>query len=228
MASTQTFDPAKAGFRVADTPITRKPRRPSTRAVKRPQYADAVWFSFNQGHALEVTVPVRAVADTIRKLKTAARFLERTEQAEVRVQISVEEVDDEPGKARHSLVKFLGHEPWLLGRRVSKVEAEAREAGQQAAEDVIAARTDQPARPRHRRTTAGTRGSHARRTALRDPVVRAVITRSQPLRPVTCRMRGLRCFRPSFSATHTRFSMVIASGLPGRYHLLTPTEMLGG
>jgi hypothetical protein len=167
-----------------------------------------VWFSFKNGHPLEVTVPVRAVADTIRKLKTAARFLERTEQAEVRVQISVEEVADEPGKARHSVVKFLGHEPWLLGRRVSKVEADAREAGREAAEDVIAARADQP---RHRRTTAGTRGSHARRSALRDPVVRAVITRSQPLRPVTDRMRGLRCFTPSFSTAHTRFLMVIAT-----------------
>src|SRR6185312_13998777 len=117
MASTQTFDPAKAGFRVAETPITRKPRRPSTRAVKRPQYADAVWFSFQNSHALEATVPVRAVADTIRKLKTAARFLERTEGTEVRVQISVEEakeqqvVDGEPVmvpvKPPKSVVKFL-------------------------------------------------------------------------------------------------------------------------
>lgn len=221
MADTKTFDPAAAGFRVA-TPITRKPRRPSTRKVPRPQYADAVWYSFQHNHPLEVTVPVRAAEDTIRKLKAAARFLERTENAEVRVQISVEPALDESGepvKPPKSVVKFLGHEPWLLGRRVAKEAAEAA--------DTPGVPAPRPA-ARHRRTTAATRsGTTARRASLRDPLVRAVITRLQPLHPVSAGMRGLQWLLVSFSVSHTRVCMVVASEFPGRYDLFTPTEMLG-
>src|SRR5690242_11620206 len=88
----ETFDPAKAGFRVSDEPIGRKPRRATNTAQPRPQYADAVEFSFLQGRPLEVTVPLRSVADTMRALKRAARYLDRNRGTgpEVRVQISVE------------------------------------------------------------------------------------------------------------------------------------------
>lgn len=219
MASTQTFDPARAGLRIAETPIARKPRRPSTRKIPRPRYANAVWYSFQQGHALEATVPVRAVDDTIRQLKTAARYLDRTEKPEVRVQISVEPELDADGKpTKRSVVKFLGHEPFLLGRRVSKVAAE--DTGKPA---------EPQAGPRHRRTVAGTRQSaHARsKASLPRPVVGSVITSPQPLRPVHAVMEGLWCLCVSFSAAHTRLLMVIASEFPGLYHLLTPTETLG-
>jgi hypothetical protein len=197
MANTQTFDPVASGFRLASAPITRKPRRPSTKPQPKPQYADAVWYSFQHDHPLEAEVPVRAVEDTIRKLKQAARYLERThstqaKKVEVRVQISVEESSVKP---RHSVVKFLGHKPWMLGRRVSKAEADAREAGVEAAQDVSAARQD-PVVPaprqagQHRRTVAGTRPSHRRRSALSCALVWAVITWLQPRFPVCPGMRG--------------------------------------
>jgi len=178
MADTQTFDPKAAGFRVATEPIRRKARTPSSRQQPRPQYADAVWYSFSHGDPLEVEVPVRAVEDTIRKLKAAARYLERTEGKEVRVQAAAEPLLDpatnEPVRPAKSVVKFLGHEPWVLGRRVAKVENEARAAGAQAAEDVIAARP-----PKHRRTVAGHRQPAHRRASLRGALVGSVIT---PLR----------------------------------------------
>lgn len=186
MADTQTFDPVRAGFRVADGPIARKPRRPSSRPQPKPQYADSVWWSFNNDQPLEVSVPVRAVEDTVRKLKRAARYLERTKsttgkKVEVRVQIGVE---TDPDKPKNSVVKFLGHKPWALGRRVSKMEADAREAGadagEQAAADHLARQV--PAQPRHRRTTAATRATTGRHTkaSLRDALVWAVITPRQP------------------------------------------------
>lgn len=183
MADTQTFDPAAAGFRVADGPIKRRARRPSAKRVVRPQYADAVWYSFENSHPLEATVPVRAVEDTIRKLKAAARFLERTEGAEVRVQIGVEASSEDP---KQSVVKFLGHEPWLLGRRVAK-----------AAADSDVAQVPPPRQgdaPRHRRSTAATRGQHTRLASLPAPVVRAVITRLRPLHLVSMRGEGSQCF----------------------------------
>lgn len=163
MADTLTeFDPAKAGFRMADTPITRKARTPSAKPGPKPKYADAVWFSYQRGHALEAVVSPRSVAETIRKLKAAARYLERThDDVEVRVQISVEpELADGPagddGKpvqvpTGKSVVKFLGHEPWALGRRVAKL----------AGENGHAEPDPEPERPR--RTVAAHRP--ARRTA---------------------------------------------------------------
>lgn len=125
MASTVTdFDPTSAGLRVADSPITRKPRRPSSKPGPKPQYADAVWFSFQKGHPLEATVSPRSVEDTIRRLKAAARYLERVNDGvEVRVQISVEPEMADGQPTKKSVVKFLGHEPWVLGRRVAKVAA---------------------------------------------------------------------------------------------------------
>lgn len=173
MANTQTFNPEAAGFRVASEPIKRKPRTPSSRKQPRPQYADAVWYSFQHGHPLEVTVPVRAVADTIRKLKAAARYLERTEGKEVRVQAAAEPLLDEDGqpvKPAQSVVKFLGHEPWVLGRRVAKVAAEP-----------------EPPAPavsgRHRRTVAGYREPAHRKASLRGSLVGSVITTVEPRCP---------------------------------------------
>lgn len=183
MATVTGFNPAAAGFRVSEGPIRRKARTPSTKPQPKPRYADAVWYSFDQDHPLEAVVPTRSVEDTVRALKRAARYLERTNGVEVRVQIGVEPVLDaetgEPAKPAKSTVKFLGHKPWLLGRRISKTVAEAREAGAQAAEDIIAARAPGAHR---RRTTASTRGQHAR-ASLPQPVVRAVITRPRPPYP---------------------------------------------
>lgn len=205
MAQTlETFDPAKAGFRVAEGPIARKPRRPSTRPAPKPKYADAVWYSFTNEHPLEVTVPVRAVEDTVRQLKRAARYLERTHGKEVRVQIGVEPVvepkvvDGKPVVDRgepvmvpvhpaKSLVKFLGHEPWLLGRRIAKEAATPAESPAQPPPSVA----------KHRRTTAGTRssaGQHRAQASLPDALVWAVITSRQPSFPVSTRERGLLCF----------------------------------
>jgi hypothetical protein len=150
-----------------------------------------------------VSVPVRSVEDTVRNLKTAARYLERTHSSpghkvEVRVQISVEPelepvlkdgetVHDEHGqivmqpvRPAKSLVKFLGHEPWILGRRVSMVQAQAGEP----AEPV------QLAGHKHRkRTVAG-----HRKTALRRAVVRPVITPHEPQFCRYGRARGSWCF----------------------------------
>jgi hypothetical protein len=199
MQTLNQFDPVAAGFRVSDGPIARKPRTPSSKPAPKPQYADAVWYSFQNDHPLEVTVSVRSVEDTVRKLKRAARYLERTHGKEVRVQIGVEPLLDEqsqPVKPAQSVVKFLGHAPWLLGRRIAKVESDAREAGAEAAADVIAAR---PA-ARHRRTTAATRPAGGRHTkaSLPDALVWAVITQRQPSFPVTNRVRGLSCFHVVF------------------------------
>lgn len=164
-----------SGIRVAATPIRRKKRRSSSRATPKPQYADAVWYSFQNGAPLEVPVRPTAVADTVRKLKRAARYLERTHGDEVRVQISVEEFTPEelaidPKLANKSKVKFLGHAPFMLGRRIS--QARAADLGAEPEAPV-------PAAPRHRRTVAATRGSHAK-TALQHAVVRAVITADNP------------------------------------------------
>lgn len=187
----QKFDPAEAGFRVATGPIQRRKRRPSTRPQPKPQYADAVWYSFENDHPLEVSVPVRSVEDTVRKLKRAARYLERThstpaKKVEVRVQIGVEP-DPDPAKPKHSLVKFLGHEPWMLGRRIAKEAA-----------------TPTPARPMgHRRTTAATRSSQTK-ASLPAALVWAVITQQQPSFPVTTRERGLLCFPLVFKILRSR------------------------
>jgi hypothetical protein len=180
-----TFNPEAAGFRLAG-PITRKPRTPSSKPQPKPQYADAVLYSYEHKHPLEAEVPVRSVEDTVRKLKAAARYLERhdTKGREFRVQVSVEPVlgeDKQPVKPARSTVKFLGHAPWVLGRRVAKVEAEAREAGaeagEQAAEDAVAAR-----QPKHRRTVAGHRpASHRRpKASLHGTLVGSVITATEP------------------------------------------------
>lgn len=181
--TTQTteFNPAAHGLRVADEPIRRKPRSPNSRATPKPQYADAVWYSFQHGTPLEISVRVPAAADTVRKLKRAARYLERVHSAqgkkvEVRVQISVE-ADPDPGKPNHSLVKFLGHEPWLLGRRISM------EKGHLGATEAYKLADLPPEGGQHRkRSVSGVRGTH-RKTALRPvrrPVVRAVITPHTP------------------------------------------------
>ena len=92
MQTLKEFNPEAHGLRVAGTPITRKPRTPSAKSAPKPKYADAVWFSFTEGKPLEVSVPVARVEDTIRQLKQAARYLDRTHgpKTEVRVQISVE------------------------------------------------------------------------------------------------------------------------------------------
>jgi hypothetical protein len=159
-----TFDPQAAGLRVAATPITRKPRTPSAKPGPKPKYADAVWFSFTKGHALEAVVAPRSVQETIRKLKAAARYLERTHstddsKVEVRVQISVEpELGGEDGRTPtgKSVVKFLGHEPWALGRRVAKLATENGHAAEPAAEPG-------PAPERPRRTVAARRPVRTRR-----------------------------------------------------------------
>jgi hypothetical protein len=212
MGTLTGFDPVSAGFRVA-TPIRRRKRRPSSRATPKPQYADAVLYSFQQGTPLEVSVRTSAVEDTVRKLKRAARYQERTTGREVRVQISVEpvmvqatgangqpEVDGKGdpvmvlAKPAKSTVKFLGHEPWMLGRRISKARAE----------ELGAAEPDAPAPAavpgQHRRTVAETRPRHAR-TALHHAMVRAVITTDRPLAEMA---GGL-----SFSRARCRCQVVI-------------------
>jgi hypothetical protein len=215
-STTEAFDPVKAGFRVATGPIERKPRRPSNRPQPKPQYADSVWWSFNNDQPLEVSVPVRSVEDTVRKLKRAARYLERTKSTasrkiEVRVQIGVE---PDPDKAKNSVVKFLGHKPWALGRRIAKIEADAREAGAEAGEQAAAdALARVPAQaPRHRRTTAATRapgsGRHSR-ASLRDALVWSVITPQRPSFPVTTPVRGSLCFSPA----HTEFLAIVSRSL---------------
>jgi hypothetical protein len=182
----QQFDPAAAGFRVSTGPIMRRKRRASAKPQPKPQYADAVWYSFENDHPLEVVVPVRSVEDTVRRLKRAARYLERThstqaKKVEVRVQIGIEPLlgeDGQPVKPAQSTVKFLGHEPWMLGRRIAKEAASP---------------TDTPRPAGHRRTTAATRSSQPK-ASLPDALVWAVITQQQPSFPVTTPVRGLLCF----------------------------------
>lgn len=222
MADTQTYDPVAAGFRVASGPIARKPRTPSSRPQPKPQYADSVWWSFSNDQPLEVSVPVRSVEDTVRKLKRAARYLERTKstaskKVEVRVQIGVE---PDPDKPKNSTVKFLGHGPWALGRRIAKIEADAREAGteagEQAAAHVLADQVPSQA-PRHRRTTAGTRAVPApgrrSRASLPDALVWAVISQQQPSFPVSTRERGLLRFPPA----HAEFLAIVSRSLLPSY-----------
>lgn len=211
MGTLTSFDPAKAGFRVAG-PIRRKPRTPSTKAAPKPQYADAVWYSFQQGTPLEAKVRTGAVEDTVRRLKRAARYLERTHKVEVRVQISVEPVTEQakdaegnllfeggepvmvPVKPARSLVKFLGHEPYMLGRRISQARAqELAGSGVVVAEqevtvnstDLLGRPNDVTVtdRPKHRRTVAGTRAQHAK-SALQHALVWPVITAGESLIPV--------------------------------------------
>lgn len=231
MASmTEAFDPVKAGFRVATGPIERKPRTPSTKPQPKPQYADSVWWSFSNDQPLEVSVPVRSVEDTVRKLKRAARYLERTrstasKKVEVRVQIGVE---PDPDKPKNSMVKFLGHEPWPLGRRIAKMESDAREAGQeageQAAADALARVPEQGAR--HRRTTAGTRattGSGRRsRASLRDALVWPVISPQRPQFPVRPRELGSLCF----SCVRHEFRPIVSWSLLPSYPGCTMTSPL--
>ena len=192
MQTLKEFNPEAHGLRVAGTPITRKPRTPSAKSAPKPKYADAVWFSFTEGKPLEVSVPVARVEDTIRQLKQAARYLDRTHKpkTEVRVQISVEpelDTDGQPVKPAKSLVKFLGHEPFLLGRRVSK------ERLSPAPEPV---QPNTPAHGRRKRTVAATTVGRHVKTALRCAVVRAVITPEAPGFPQLRRIRGL-CVFPS-------------------------------
>ncbi len=232
--TTQTdFNPAAHGLRVAE-PIRRKPRSPNSRATAKPKYADAVWFSFQHGEPLEVSVRPTAALDTVRQLKQAARYLERInstggKKTEVRVQTSIEPemepvigedgqvvLDDhgkpvlQPAVPARSLVKFLGHEPFLLGRRVSMEKAKLAEE----AERPRSLDTDDTGRPdlrqvahktaaevagpgqHRRRTVSGTRGQH-RKTALRPvwrPVVRAVITPHTPQFSPCGRTWGVWCF----------------------------------
>lgn len=175
MQTLTEFNPEAHGMRVT-TPIERKQRTPSSRTAPKPKYANAVWWSFQNGKPLEVEVRVAVVADTVRALKQAARYLERTHKDdEVRVQISVEPAMEADGdklvpKKGYSLVKFLGHEPFLLGRRIAKV-----------ALDTAAAEPEAPAKPasHRRRTPSATRASH-RRTALRRALARPVITPRSP------------------------------------------------
>ena len=195
----EAFEVFKDGIRRSEGPITRKQRSAPSKPQPRPQYANAVEFSFREGSPLEVTVPTRSVADTVRALKRAARHLDRNRGTgpEVRVQISVEPVmvqqksdgvpvvdaNGEPvmveARPRRSVVKFLGHQPYMLGRRISKAQAEARSAGAEAAADVLAAR--RPGTGQHRRRAAVT---HAK-ASLRAALVRAVITRLRPWFPVS-------------------------------------------
>lgn len=175
MSTLTGFDPVAAGFRVAE-PIKRRKRRPSSRTAPKPQYADAVLYSFKNGQPLEVSVRTSAVEDTVRRLKRAARYQERTTGEEVRVQISVEaytdaELAEDPKLRNKSRVKFLGHSPYMLGRRISKARAEELGATEPEA--------PAPAPARHRRTVAARRPQHAR-TALRHAMVRAVITAGAP------------------------------------------------
>lgn len=179
MTQTKEFNPADAGFRVpSDTAMHRKQRTPSAREAPKPKYADAVQYSFEHDHPLEVEVPVRSVEDAIRELKRAARYLDRNTDKEVRVQVTVEPVMVEqdgnmvPAKPARSVLKFLGHKPYPLGRRIAKLAAVEDEPGQDEQPEVPAPR---------KRTVAATRtggkskGSH-RKASLRNPVVRAVIT----------------------------------------------------
>ena len=187
MQTLKEFIPEAHGLRVT-TPLTRKPRSPSAKQAPKPKYADAVWFSFTEGKPLEVSVPVARVEDTIRQLKQASRYLDRTHKpkTEVRVQISVEpelDTDGQPVKPAKSLVKFLGHEPFLLGRRIAK---ERLDSGP----DAVAV----PSGGSHRRRTVA--GARHAKTALRCAVVRAVITPEAPSFPLMRRIRGLRVFPP--------------------------------
>ncbi len=181
MGTLTGFNPEAAGFRVA-TPIKRRKRRASSRATPKPQYADAVLYSFRNSTPLEVSVRTSAVEDTIRRLKRAARYQERTTGEEVRVQISVEEFTPEELEAdaklrNKSRVKFLGHAPYMLGRRISKAKAEELGAEPEAPAPVVPV-------AKHRRTVAAGRGQHAaRKTALRHAVVWAVITAGNPRSP---------------------------------------------
>ena len=220
MQTLKEFNPAAHGLRVASTPITRKPRTPSSKSAPKPKYADAVWFSFQQAEPLELEVRLASVEDTIRKLKQAARYLDRTHgpKTEVRVQISVEPVlepllkdgeivygDDGkivmvPVKPAKSVVKFLGHAPYLLGRRVSMAAATGGPApdedGRPDLRHVAKQEYPELAPGQHRkRTVAGTSGGH-RKSALRRAVVRAVITAEAPSFPLMWRARGLRVFPP--------------------------------
>lgn len=198
MAATQTFDPVPAGFRLSDESIKRKPRRASDKPQPKPKYADSVWWSFNNDRPLEVEVPTRSVEDTVRALKRAARYLERTKKVEVRVQIGVEPMLDEakePVKPAKSVVKFLGHKPWMLGRRIAK-------------EAVEEARPPAPGRPagQHRRTTAATRAQHAK-ASLHHAMVRAVITRARPPSRVE-RGGGLGVFQDRSFDNSREFSLI--------------------
>ena len=212
----EEFVPTAHGVRVADTPITRKQRTPSSRKTPRPKYANAVWWSFQAGKPLEVEVRVKDAADTVRALKQAARYLDRTRKDdEVRVQISVEPAMEAEGdtlvpKKGYSLVKFLGHEPFLLGRRIAKEALDKADAEPESAA---------PASHR-RRTPAATRASH-RKTALRRGVARPVITPHSP-RMLSFRQRGL-----------WRFPVVSGSCIPlepgsfgGCYFVRKPIDFL--
>ena len=198
MQTLKEFNPAAHGLRVAGTPITRKPRTPSSKSAPKPKYADAVWFSFQQAEPLELEVRLASVEDTIRKLKQAARYLDRTHgpKTEVRVQISVEPVlepllkdgeivygDDGkivmvPVKPAKSVVKFLGHAPYLLGRRVSMAAATGGPApdedGRPDLRHVAKQEYPELAPGQHRKRTVA--GPAHRKSALRRAVVRAVIT----------------------------------------------------
>ena len=171
MAALTEFNPEAHGMRVAGE-IRRKPRSPSARKAPKPPFADAVWWSFEQGKPLEVTVKTSGAADTVRALKRAARYDEREHKGtEVRVQISVDAALDNDGQPRKgwSVVKFLGHEPFILGRRVTMERLKADQP--------------EPAPPapagHRRRTVARTRGQHAK-TALPHPVDGPVITPGDP------------------------------------------------
>lgn len=118
-----TFQPE---IRPAARPIERK-RRVQTRPAPKPQFADAVWKSFETGTEQDMLhVPADKYDDIVRSLKRAARYLDRTRDVEVRVQVGKPEPEtnhpdypelDHPG---HVVVKFLGHRPRLLGRRIAK------------------------------------------------------------------------------------------------------------
>lgn len=205
MATATNYDPVKAGFRVAD-PIKRKPRSAPSKPQPKPRYADSVWWSFSEGQPLEVTVPTRSVDDTVRLLKRSARYLERHRKVEVRVQISVEPVLDpetnEPVKPAKSVVKFLGHKPWLLGRRIAKEASEAPEVPQPPAPAPVPAPREAG---QHRRRVAGTRPGPAHaKSALHRALVGSVITPTRPPCPPAGWMWGSRSFCVVHMRTQTR------------------------
>lgn len=239
MSTITEFDPAKAGFRVADGPIERKPRTPSSRPQPEPKYAKAVWFSFSEStedepRPLEMEVPTRATADVVRQLKQAARYLQRTKGVEVRVQIGVEPVMVQakengelvfekgkavmvPAKPAKSTVKFLGHPPWALGRRIAKLAAEAE--------------PEQPApatRPRHRRTAAVTRGGHRKASLRPGPPLRAVISAGTTLVSGFAPEARVVSFHPSFPLLTDDTLFVIATIVFSRYDALTLSRSAEG
>lgn len=122
-----TFEPE---IQPADPPVTRR-KPPAVRKDPKPQYADAVWHSFTTGEWLSVSHqpadPADGYAEVKRKLNKAARWCERHHDAEVRVEVPPAGVlrETEPGHEDHVIIRFRGHPPKMLGRRLTRARQES-------------------------------------------------------------------------------------------------------